>query len=222
MIEKRVNPETGVLEEKRWHGWTPCANAEGHEERVNPETGVHEEKRWHGWTARENAEGREERVNPETGAHEEKRWHGWTPREGSPGSPRRSPLGSARPHQRGSADSDISTSSTDSSSDSYSSSAAGSSYSSSSAAATKPRAGGIGGLGFVLWIVGSCVGGYVSTQLIQNSAEFSLAWWFGGLLGLACLPGYLVALLILLVIVIAFYICYGLYELVKYFISHPY
>lgn len=50
MREKRVNPETGVLEEKHWTGWEPARNAEGREERVNPKTGVREEKRWTGWT----------------------------------------------------------------------------------------------------------------------------------------------------------------------------
>jgi hypothetical protein len=79
MPEKRVNPDTGALEEKRWHGWTPSKNAEGLQQRVNPDTGAQEEKRWHGWTPSKNAEGLQQRVNPDTGAQEEKRSHGWTP-----------------------------------------------------------------------------------------------------------------------------------------------
>lgn len=110
MTEKRINPDTGILEEKRWHGWTASENPDGCEERVNPDTGVCEEKRWHGWTASENAEGREERVNPNTGVHEEKRWYGWPSKDNS-GSERHTPTSqrqSAKPSAigNGSASSD--------------------------------------------------------------------------------------------------------------------
>ena len=52
MTEKRVNPDTGVLEEKHWYGWTPSENAEGREERVNHET-ESRGRHWHGWTPSE-------------------------------------------------------------------------------------------------------------------------------------------------------------------------
>jgi len=84
--EKRVNPETGVVEEKHWLlGWQASESADGYEERVNPDTGVHEEKHLGGWQASKNADGYEERVNPDTGVHEEKHLGGWQASESADG-----------------------------------------------------------------------------------------------------------------------------------------
>ncbi len=47
----RINPETGVIEEKHWlFGWEDRPNENERAERVNTETGVIEEKHWlFGW-----------------------------------------------------------------------------------------------------------------------------------------------------------------------------
>jgi hypothetical protein len=47
MSEQRINPETGVIEEKTgivYPTWDPKKNENGNPERVNPETGVIEEE----------------------------------------------------------------------------------------------------------------------------------------------------------------------------------
>lgn len=47
MSERRINPDTGVIEENNgffiFDSWEPVENSEGCEERVNPDTGVIEE-----------------------------------------------------------------------------------------------------------------------------------------------------------------------------------
>jgi hypothetical protein len=49
VMAKRINPDTGVVEEQNdvlgvFEHWDPAENENGNEERVNPETGVVEEK----------------------------------------------------------------------------------------------------------------------------------------------------------------------------------
>jgi hypothetical protein len=77
-----------------------------------------------------------------------------------------------------------------------------------------------GGLADPSTLPGGFLFAVIFAFLIQHSATFSLAWWLGAVLGVVCMPGLLVALVILLVIAIAFCICYGLYELVQHFIFH--
>ena len=79
MHEKRVNPDTGLIEEKGCCGWEPARNDNGHEERVNSDTGVREEKGCCGWEPARNDNGHEERVNSDTGMREEKGCCGWEP-----------------------------------------------------------------------------------------------------------------------------------------------
>ena len=84
MPEERINPETGLYEEKNsWGNWKPKENDSGREERIDPKTGLHEEKNsWGNWKPKENDSGREERINPKTGLREEKNsWGNWKPRE---------------------------------------------------------------------------------------------------------------------------------------------
>jgi hypothetical protein len=84
MGERRINPETGVVEEDSslFNGafgrdWQPATNDQGRVERVNPETGVHEEDHsafggtfGYDFEPATNDQGNVERVNPETGIHE--------------------------------------------------------------------------------------------------------------------------------------------------------
>lgn len=48
MAARRINTETGVIEEEggffQGYSWSPAENERGNEERINPETGVHEEQ----------------------------------------------------------------------------------------------------------------------------------------------------------------------------------
>ena len=55
MAERRINKDTGVLEEKDWlTGWHSTSNENGREQRVNTETGRIEEKDWlTGWGAKD-------------------------------------------------------------------------------------------------------------------------------------------------------------------------
>jgi hypothetical protein len=65
MTTKRVNPDTGVIEERHIGGWQSTG------ERINLETGEHEERHIGGWQSTG------ERTNLETGEHEEKHIGGW-------------------------------------------------------------------------------------------------------------------------------------------------
>jgi Flp pilus assembly protein TadD len=116
MTEKRVNPETGILEEKGVFGWSPVENPDGHQERINPDTGVREEKGVFGWSPVENPDGHQERTNPDTGAHEEKGVFGWSPTESSNSGSIRSSKGIASSRRQAAANN--STSSDDSGEDS--------------------------------------------------------------------------------------------------------
>jgi hypothetical protein len=78
MGERRVNPETGVVEERDgWFlgVWQPASNESGAEQRVNPDTGVIEER--YGsvlgvWQPASNESGAGQRVNPDSGVIEER------------------------------------------------------------------------------------------------------------------------------------------------------
>jgi hypothetical protein len=83
MTEKRVNPKTGIVEERSTGffggSWAPAKNERGNTERVNAKTGVTEE-RWtagggalYGWGPKSNERGNQERINKDTGVKEE-RW----------------------------------------------------------------------------------------------------------------------------------------------------
>ena len=77
--ETRINPDSGVREAKSWLGWSPISGDSGREERVNQSTGVEEDRTWPGWAPSLNDKGREQRTNPTSGAAEERTWLGWAP-----------------------------------------------------------------------------------------------------------------------------------------------
>jgi hypothetical protein len=109
------------------------------------------------------------------------------------------------------------------SSDSYSSdsdysSSSGSSYSPSKTFKAWPAS--VQFLVFVLWIAGSCFGGWFFSHTIHTVHQFSLAYFAIMLVGLASMPGLLVALAIMLVIAIIFYLIKGIILLVGYFMNH--
>jgi hypothetical protein len=215
--EKRINPETGVLEENHISGWAPIKNADGHAERINPETGVREEDHFSGWAPIKNADSHAERTNAETGVYEEDHFSGWAPNRSSADQPRRSPSGSVNP--RRSQSQDVGGSARDPEDSAILSSFCGSTYSSSSLSAPKPKVGGLGSFRVVLWLAGSFVGGYVGSRLTQQSPEFSLPWCLGSVLVLIGLPGLIAVTVVVIAIAMAFDICSALIELVKKAIS---
>jgi hypothetical protein len=79
VAEKRVNPNTGVVEENQgliFDNWQPSKNSAGHQERVNPTTGLSEENRglvFDDWQPSKNSDGNQQRTNTTSGVYEENR-----------------------------------------------------------------------------------------------------------------------------------------------------